>query len=216
MRRFDVAKKVLTGGRLADDPGNYVLLGTPTKRDYRRIFNDYTVVKPPRGRDKECLLHSLRQGMYTYFFNDKRNGEFSIMFNFVAAEFDHPDDLGPDGCADTGAYTVLTNDPTYQNVGESGYAYDAYFLAVKAGTVGVDLAPKGIVQNMADQVRFGYMQFNVWPGACGGVPGDYGSWDIDGDGTVDLRWGYSDGGRVRNYVGDAETVVSRRATPCFA
>jgi type IV pilus assembly protein PilY1 len=209
MRRLDVAKKVLTGGRLASDPGDYVLLGTPTERDYRRIYNDYTVGTDPYGVvTKNVYYTPFRQGLYQYFFNNKRNDEFAVLFNFVSAAFDHPDDLGPAGCADTGAYTVLTNDPSYQNVGESGYAYDAYFLAVKAGTVGVDRAPEGIVQNMADQVRFGYMQFNYGQGPAEGVSGTASSWDIDGNGTIDLRWGYADGGRIRNYVGDRETFVS--------
>jgi type IV pilus assembly protein PilY1 len=209
MRRFDVAKKVLTGGRLASDPGEYVLLGTPTERDNRKIFNDYTVATDPHGVvTKNVYYTPFRQGVYSYFFNDRRNGEFAIMFNFVTAEFVLPEDMGPAGCAETGAYVVLTNDPLYGNVGEAGHAYDAYFLAVRAGTVGVDRPPTGIVQDMADQVRFGYMQFNQGIGPGEGYSGDYGNWDIDGDGIVDLQWGYADGGRVRNYVGDTETVVS--------
>ena len=209
MRRFDAAKKVLTGGRLASDPDNYVLLGEPTERDVRRIYNDYTAATDPHGVSTKNVYYTpFRQGVYSYFFNARRNGEFAILFNFVAAVFAHPDDLGPAGCADTPGYVELVNDPAYQNVGESGYAYQAYFLAVKAGTVGVDRPPKGIVQNMADKVRFGYMQFNFGRGPSEGMTGHYGSWDIDGDGVVDVRWGYADGGRVRNYVGDTETLVS--------
>jgi type IV pilus assembly protein PilY1 len=209
MRRFDAAKKVLTGGRLANDPGNYVLLGTPTERDQRRIYNDYTVATDPYGVvTKNVYYTPFRQGLYSYFFNNNRNGEFAILFNFVSAVFDHPNDLGPAGCADTGAYTNLANNPVYQNVGESGYAYPAYFLAVMAGTVGVDRPPSGIVQDMADQVRFGYMQFNYGQGPSEGMTGNAGSWDIDGNGTVDLQWGYADGGRIRNYVGDRQTLTS--------
>ncbi len=209
MRRLDVAKKVLTGGRLAADPNDYVLLGTPTERDFRRIYDDYTAATDPFGvATKNVYYTPFRQGIYSYFFNDRRNGEFAILFNVVAATFDDPDDLGPDGCADTGPYLVLTNDPMYQNVGESGYAYDAYIVAVKTGTVGVDEPPKGIVQSMASQVRFGYMQFNLGYGPSEGATGDWSTWDIDGDGTVDLHWGYADGGRIRNYVGDTQTIVS--------
>jgi len=116
MRRLDVAKKVLTGGRLASDPGNYVLLGTPTERDYRRIYNDYTASTDPNAvATKNVYYTPFRQGLYSYFFNNRRDGEFAILFNFVNAVFDDPTDLGPNGCADTGAYTELVNDRTWAN-----------------------------------------------------------------------------------------------------
>jgi len=49
MRRIDVAKKVLTGGRIAPDTTDIVLEGMPTERDYRRIFDDYTTSDDPHG-----------------------------------------------------------------------------------------------------------------------------------------------------------------------
>jgi type IV pilus assembly protein PilY1 len=215
-RRLDVAKRVLTGGRLASDPGNYVLLATPTERDYRRIFNDYTAATDPYGvATKNVYYTPFRQGIYAYFFNVQRNGEFTVMFKIVEARFDDPSDLTSAGCANTdpdvdGMENELTDDPSYGSVGEPSppYAYPAYFVAVKAGTVGTDRAPEGIVQQMADRVRFGYMQFNLGYGPAEGATGNYGSWDIDGNGTADLNWGYADGGRIRNYVGDKATVVS--------
>ncbi len=216
MRRFDVAKRVLTGGRLASDPGDYVLLATPTERDNRRIFNDYTAATDPFGVSTKNVYYTpFRQGIYSFFFNAKRNGEFTIMFNIVEAQFDDPSDLGGGGCADTdpdgdSLENFLADDPAYQNLGESSppHPSPAYYAAVKRGTVGVDLPPDGIVQRMSDRVRFGYMQFNLGPGPGEGHTGHHGSWDIDGDGTNDLDWGYADGGRVRNYVGDKSTVVS--------
>ena len=216
MRRFDVAKRVLTGGRPASDAGNYVLLATPTERDNRRIFDDYTAGTDPYGIvTKNVYYTPFRQGIYSYFFNVRRNGEFTIMFNIVEAVFDDPADLGSGGCADTdpdmdGIDHYLGDDPTYGNLSEPSppYSSPAYFVAVKTGTVGADRAPEGIIQTMADRVRFGYMQFNLGPGPGEGYSGHYGSWDIDGDGTGDIDWGFADGGRVRNYVGDTTTVVT--------
>jgi type IV pilus assembly protein PilY1 len=215
-RRFDAAKQVLTGGRLASDPNEYVVLGTFTDRDDRKIFNDYTAGTDPYGISTKNVYYTpFRQGIYSYFFNAQRNGEFTIMFNIVEAVFDDPADLGGGGCADTDPdldllENVLTNDPVYQNVGEPAppHPYAAYFAAVKVGSVGVDLAPQGIVQQMAEKVRFGYMQFNLGNGPAEGVTGHWDSWDIDGDGVTDLDRGYSDGGRVRNYVGDRTTLVT--------
>ena len=216
MRRFDVAKKVLTGGRLASDAGNYVLLGTPTERDYRKIFNDYTAATDPYGvATKNVYYTPFRQGIYSYFFNARRSGEFTVMFNVVEAEFRNPEDLGSGGCANKdpdldGMENFLVHDPAYGNVGEPSppHPYPAYFVAVKAGSAGSDRPPEGIVQTMSDRVRFGYMQFNLGYGPAEGASGHYQSWDIDGDGAADLNWGYSDGGRVRNYVGDRSTVVT--------
>jgi hypothetical protein len=104
----------------------------------------------------------------------------------------------------------LGDDPAYQNLSEPSppYSSPAYFVAVKAGRVGTDRPPEGIIQSMADRVRFGYMQFNLGPGPGEGYSGHYSSWDIDGDGTGDIDWGFADGGRVRNYVGDTSTVVT--------
>ena len=215
-RRTDVAKKVLTGGRLASDPNDYVLLGMSADRDNRKIFNDYTAATDPYGvATKNVYYTPFRQGIYSYFFNRQRNGEFTIMFDVVEAVFDDPSDLGSAGCANTDpdldlVENVLTNDPVYQNVGEPSppHPYAAYYVAVKVGSVGVDLAPEGIVQQMQDRVRFGYMQFNLGQGPAEGSFGHYQSWDIDGDGVTDLDRGYADGGRVRNYVGDRTTVVT--------
>jgi type IV pilus assembly protein PilY1 len=220
-RRFDVAKRVLTGGRLAADPNDYVLLGVYADRDYRRVFNDYTAATDPFGVvTKNVYYTPFRQGIYSFFFNAQRNGEFTIMFNIVEAQFDVAADLGSGGCADTDPdldtiENVLTNDPLYGNVGEPAppHAYEAYYVAVHAGDVGVDRAPGGIVQQMADRVRFGYMQFNLGRGPAEGMTGHWDSWDIDGDGTTDLDRGYADGGRVRNYVGDRTTVVSDQGEP---
>ena len=49
MRRLDVAKKVLTGGRIAPDTTDTVLEGTEIDRDQRRIFNDYTTLTDPNN-----------------------------------------------------------------------------------------------------------------------------------------------------------------------
>jgi len=211
-----VAKRVLTGGRLASDPNDYVLLGVYADRDYRRIFNDYTAGTDPFGvATKNVYYTPFRQGIYSYFFNAKRNGEFAMMFNIVEARFDDASDLDSAGCADTDPdldtiENVLTNDPLYGSVGEPSppHPYEAYYVAVKVGSVGVDLAPEGIVQQMADRVRLGYMQFNLGNGPAEGMTGHWDSWDIDGDGVTDLDRGYADGGRVRNYVGDKTTVIS--------
>ncbi len=186
MRRLDVAKKVLTGGRLAADPGADVLLGAATDaRDLRRTYNDYTATTDPDGRATKNVYYTpFRQYIYSYWDNEQRNGEMTTTFNIVQIVFTT--------CEDNGAYLELANNPVYDNVGET-LSYQCYYVAVKA-----DEVPDGIVQKMGSKVRFGYMQFNY--GYTGGAAGA--GYDFDGDGNRDVFWEYDDGGRVRNYVGD--------------
>ncbi len=222
MRRIDVAKKVLTGGRIAPDTTNVVLEGMPTERDKRRIFNDYTTATDPYGiltgaHRKNVYYTPFHQGIYSYFFNIDRGNhlggapdQFAIMFNVVTATFDAVTDLTGDTCVEV-PYADLTvpinpADNGY-NTGETGYSYNGYVVAVKVEPE--DLPVEGIVQRLSGRVRFGYMQFNYGLGPGEGRPYNAvaNTWDIDGDGTTDLTWRYTDGGRVRNYVGDSSTTT---------
>jgi len=224
MRRIDVAKKVLTGGRIAPDTTDTVLEGMPTERDHRRIFNDYTTGTDPNSPPiltgeyaKNVYYTPFHQGFYSYFFNVDRYdhlggnpGEFAIMFNVVDATFDETSDLTGATCVDV-PYNDLTipANPADNgnNTGESGYSYNGYVVAVKVEPE--NLPVQGIIQKMADRIRFGYMQFNYGEGPGEGSTRNNiaGSWDIDGDGTNDLTWRYADGGRVRNYIGDTTTTT---------
>lgn len=188
MRRIDIAKKVLTGGRIAPDTTDVVLEGTETDRDERKIFNDYTTTTDPHSilTDKKLYYTPFHQGIYSYFFNVDRSthlggnaGENAVMFNVVDADFDAATDLTGGSCVDV-PYNDLTipADPADNgnNTGESGYSYNGYVVAVKVESA--DLPVQGIVQKMAGRVRFGYMHFNN-----------------------------SEGGRVRNFAGDNSTTT---------
>ncbi len=224
MRRIDVAKKVLTGGRLANDPNEYVLIGSPHDRDMRRIFNDYASTDTPTDGNvvppnKNVYYTPFRRAIYSYFFtNDPspRNGQFVPLFNVVVARFDSQSDITGGSCVDCyinaspdGDYDLL-DDAVYGNLGETGKSFTSYYVAVKYGDVATSVPPHGIVQSIANQMRLGYMQFNYGLGPGDGYPlGGYaGSWDINGDGTADVVWRYGDGGRIRNYVGDTSVVTT--------
>jgi len=189
MRRIDIAKKVLTGGRIAADPTDTVLVGTPDNyTNERRIFNDYTTSTDPEGiltgaHTKNVYYTPFHQGIYSYFSNDTRLGESTVVFRIQDATFDEVGDLTGDTCFSS-SYTDLTQ-PTNPadiggNTGESastGY----YFVAVNVETA--DLPVQGIAQKMADRVRFGYMHFN-----------------------------YDQGGIVENYVGETSTTTNPHGT----
>ena len=224
MRRIDVAKKVLTGGRIAPDTTDTVLEGMPTERDSRRIFDDYSTSTDPNSPAiltgayaKNVYYTPFHQGFYSYFFNVDRYdhlggnpNEFAIMFNVVDATFDETGDLTGATCVDVpyNDLTIPTNPADNgNNTGESGYSYKGYVVAVKVEPL--DLPVQGIIQKMADRIRFGYMQFNYGEGPGEGSTRDNvaGNWDIDGDGTNDITWRYADGGRIRNYIGDTTTTT---------
>jgi len=230
MRRLDVAKKVLTGGRIAPNTTDTVLEGMPTdSRDTRRIYDDYTPSTDPNSPTimtgsftKNVYYTPFHQGFYSYFFNVDRNdhlggspNQFAIMFNVVTATFDATTDIAGTTCVDV-PYTDLTvpTTPTDNgnNTGETGYSHNGYVVAVKVETA--DLPIQGIVQKMAGRVRFGYMQFNYGVGPGDGYARNTIAthWDIDGDGTNDLTWRYADGGRVRNYIGDTSTTTDPHGT----
>ena len=193
MRRLDVAKKVLTGGRIAPDTADTVLEGTRLDRDYRKIFNDYTTATDPNGvltgtYEKNVYYTPFHEGIYSYFFNVDRSfslgGELwrrgRVLFNVVDATFDATTDLTGSSCVDV-SYNdlVIPANPADNgnNTGESGYSYNGYVVAVKKELA--DLPIQGIVQKMAGRVRFGYMHFNT-----------------------------SQGGKVENYVGDTSTQIN--------
>ena len=221
MRRFDVAKKVLTGGKLANDATEHVLIGTPHDRDKRRVYNDYASDDHPTDRNpvpqnKHVYYTPFHRAIYSYFFTSDpspRNGQFVPLFGVATARFYRSCikayiGNSPDGDSD------LADDPVYQNVGEAdkSYLHDyyAYYVAVKVDSE--ELPVQGIIQKMASKIRFGYMQFNYGKGPGEGCPTNtyQDSWDIDGDGNYDIIWRCADGGRIRNYVGDTSTITDPR------
>lgn len=221
MRRFDIAKKVLTGGRIAPDSDDVVLEAVPTERDTRRIFNDCASGDTSNNcvagvATKTVYYTPFHQGIYSYWSNINRSeiggnsDEFTTSFNLVTATFDVATDMTGETCADV-PYSDLTQDTTLitntDELGDlvadlDGSSYNAFIIAIKVHDD--DLPVAGIIQNMAEDIRFGYMQFNYGEGPGDGETWDdsAGSWDIDSDGTADIEWRYADGGRVRNPIAD--------------
>ena len=198
MRRIDIAKKVLTGGKIAPDTTNTVLEGNPTEnwRDIRRRFADTGTF----------FYTPFRQTIYSYFFGTDRGnnglggaqnqfiGMFTVQVNAAG---------GADLTQGASAGTSLSE----LNIPFDGGNLNGYLIAVKVEPV--DTPVQGIIQKMDRYVRFGYMQFNYGrgPGEGSTVNNFAGSWDFDRDGTADITWRNADGGRVRNYVGDIATTT---------
>jgi|GEM_PF-4736873 len=230
MRRIDIAKKVLTGGRLGGDTANWVLVGTPPDRSWWKAFNDngtdgvyYTPFKQPvviyfSTQDPGGGRTPSATKLTTPTVKRWPQGKFVPLFTIFPAYIE------------SGRYMVndiaLSLDTQYQNAGEtqSGREYDgSYYLAVKyagvASTAAADTPPTGVVQNFADKVRFGFMHFNQGVGPADGYSlssTSIDTWDIDGDGTTDFREGRGDGGRIINYLGDlnmADLTQTRSAVP---
>lgn len=214
MRRIDVAKKVLTGGKVAPDNNDLVLEGMPTERDTRKIFNDCISTDGGCIETKNVYYTPFKQGIYSYFFNIDRadhlggsSGEFTIMFSVQATTFDAASDKTGSTCVDAPGGDLSQAFTNGNNNSDTGYSSNGYVVAVEIESA--DQPVTGIIQNLSDSVRFGYMQFNYGAGPGEGYTRDNvaGSWDIDSDGTTDITWRYADGGRVRNFVGDTATTT---------
>jgi len=218
-RRIDVAKKVLTGGRLGGDPDEYVLVGTPGfvmpyVNDKYKMFND-------NGGDG-VYYTPFQHGFIVQFYNklDKAprtgtNGKFVPLFVFFRANFSAANYATILGTLED---ANLGNRSEYGNLGEPDYAGStkvkeypgSYYFAVKHSTVAQNTPPLGIIQNMASKVRIGFMHFNHGYGPQEGrtLGGAEFSVDIDGDGTIDHVARYADGARVLNRVGDDTRITS--------
>ncbi|MCP4022237.1 MAG: hypothetical protein GY729_10375 [Desulfobacteraceae bacterium] len=226
MRRLDVAKKVLTGGRVAPNTTDLVLEGMPTEREYRKIFNDYTTADDPESiiTDKNVYYTPFHQGIYSYWRNTDR-GDYSLggpaetfvpIFTVAPATFDEASDLTGGSQVNVPDDTDYLSDPVDRggsatdvggSVGELNHTRKGYLVALKVDAE--DLPVEGIIQQMVGRARFGYMQFNYGrgPGENKSWNGNAGSWDIDDDGNKDIYRKFTDGGRVRNYVGDINTTT---------
>ena len=184
MRRTDVSKKVLTGGKNVKEGSDYVLLGTSFDRDARRIYSDYASMDSPTDgnitpSNKGVYYTPFRRAFYSYFFTATRNGTTVPAFNVEVARFNQSSDFTGSTCVDAYIYaspdgdTHLPDDAVYENLGEN-LSYPSYFVAVKSSS-----KPSGIIQNIKDKMRIGYMHFN-----------------------------YDEGGKVVNFVGDdADTII---------
>ncbi|MCP4116024.1 MAG: hypothetical protein GY737_11585 [Desulfobacteraceae bacterium] len=241
MRRIDVAKKVLTGGKIAPNTTDVVLEGMPTDdRDIRRIYNDYTTATDPNSPSILTGVHAknvyytpFHQGFYSYMTYNVDRGDYSLggppgnfvpFFTVVPAIFNSVGDLTGASCASVPDYGDYLPDPANRSpartaadigfcVGELTHPRKGYIVAVKVEPE--ELPVQGIIQKMIGRVRFGYMQFNYGQGPGEGKTRNYiaRKWDIDDDGNTDIRWRYADGGRVRNYVGDLSVTTDPRGDP---
>ncbi|NNF98465.1 MAG: hypothetical protein HKM93_03740 [Desulfobacteraceae bacterium] len=252
MRRFDVAKKALTGGKVAPVPYNktdqtLVLEGELVNaqsswfNDNRKMFNDYIsqsnfspgdddTYKDPHNiltgdHQKNVFYTPFRRGIYSYFFTEDRGDHFDgsqkqfvPMFTAVAADFDGVGDLtGTTTVSASGIDLSTSTGAGSDNAGESDPAlrYSGYVIALKVKNDDHQVA--GIVQELSNKVRFGYMQFEHGSGSNDDEDYTDGNvskrWDVDGDGTNDFIYQYADGGIVRNFVGDItlSTDVSGRS-----
>ena len=184
MRRTDISKKVLTGGKNINESGEFVLLGTSFDRDTRRIYSDYASSDSPTDgnitpSNKKVYYTPFRRAFYSYFFTASRNGTTVPAFNVEVAKFNKTTDFTGSTCVDVyinaspDGDSHLPDDSLYANVGEN-LSYPAYFVAVKSPT-----APTGLIQNIKDKMRIGYMHFN-----------------------------FDEGGKMVNFVGDdANTII---------
>ncbi len=189
-RRTDVAKKVLTGGNVDNSSGEYILLGTVTDRDTRRIYNDYASSDSPTDgnivpSNKNVYYTPFRRAFYSYFANTTRSSRDVVGFNIAVAKFNEESDFTGESCVD--AYIsaspdgdeYLADDSVYENVGDTlslgGTNYPSYYFAVKSET-----SPSALVQSVQDKMRIGLMNFNT-----------------------------DQGGKVLNKIGDsAQTIIS--------
>lgn len=228
MRRIDVAKKVLTGGRLGGDAEYWVLVASPAQTN----FGGAKIVKD--DGDSGYYFTPFHTGMGIVFSNEDPNplrtppqagdpnqGNFVPLITFVGATFTSA------SRAETGASgTVLSVNSSNPGEPKGDREFNgSYYVAVKVGDIlpvapatEGDPPPQGIIQNFANQMRMGYMRFNYGTGPADNPDWDpnryklgYGtsSWDIDGDLTPDHVIRYADGGRIVNRVGD-DTLVDTR------
>jgi Tfp pilus tip-associated adhesin PilY1 len=221
-RRIDVAKKVMTGGRLGGDESYWVLVGTPAigNSDANKLFNDNGssgYYFTPYHSGMGILIDDQDETFRTPGVSgDPDQGKFVPLITFIQATF--PQSASRGVTADNAV--ILSSPSASSNPGEpGGYGSGtgrswngSYYLAVKAGDVGVDDPPQGVVQKFADQMRMGYMKFNYGYGPADGTT--FGSTgkrtDINGDGVRDHSEPKADGGRIVNRVGDDTTVPSRQ------
>ncbi len=214
-RRLDVAKKVLTGGRLGGDTAYWVLVGTPPEREWAKLFNDngsngyyYTPFHTGLGIMFDTTDSVKRTAAVA---GDPNQGNFVPLMTFFEVTFTYGGSRG----TTANPARILSKEGGFGNPGEdaTGRDYDgSYYFAVKVGEVGTDDPPQGVVQKFAGQMRMGYMKFNYGTGPAEGYylgrRMEY--HDIDGDGTRDIIEPAADGGRVVNYVGDQTMVDSRQ------
>ena len=210
-RRLDVAKKVLTGGRLGGDTAYWTLVGTPPDREWAKIFNDdgsngyyYTPFHTGLGIIFDNTDSVKRTPLTT---GDPKQGDFVPLITFFEVTLSYGDSRG----TTANPAVIPSTNSSFDNPGEDMEGRDyggSYYLAVKSGEVGTDDAPSGVVQQFADQMRMGYMKFNYGTGPAEGSSLGYkGAYtDVDGDGVKDIVEPRADGGRVVNYIGD-DTMV---------
>ncbi len=183
MRRIDVAKKVLTGGKLGQDPGELTLVGTMTDRDQYRIFNDYASNDSPTDGsivplNKNVYYTPFRRGFFSIFININRYGQYVPAFSVISAKFvnNSAANITQQYYGIFNSQDILSNKSEYGNLGETALAYSPYFVAVK-----INYTPNGVIQKVSEKMRVGYMHFN-----------------------------YSQGGKIENYVGDdPNTIITK-------
>ncbi|MBI4963373.1 MAG: hypothetical protein HY913_08850 [Desulfomonile tiedjei] len=235
MRRIDIAKKVLTGGRLGGDTTEYVLIGNPHRIQPSgsnvyawKMFND--------NGSTGVHYTPFAQGVLVHFYTeddliqrtpspgDPYNGAFVPLMTFWPATVNETngtakldtisDDnvsLGnPSGTAHNGNPGEVKYVGGVQKREENG----SYYFAVKHSTVADGTPPAGIVQNMFNKVRLGFMHFNYGRGPAEGYDlGDTAFTDYpSGDGIHTVTDRYADGGRVVHPIGDQTTMTSWQGT----
>ncbi|MDQ7785239.1 MAG: PilC/PilY family type IV pilus protein [Desulfomonilaceae bacterium] len=215
-RRIDVAKKVLTGGRLGGDKSYWVLVGSPMDREYAKLFDDrgsdgyyYTPFHTGLGvrlSTEDSVFQRTPPGT-----GDPEQGNFVPLMTFFEVTFSYGGSRG----TTANPARNLSKEAGGETSGQGRDYEGSYYLAVKVGEIAAgDEAPQGVVQKFMDQMRMGYMHFNYGQGPAEGYPYTLGyggtSWDINGDGVVNVVERRADGGRVINRVGDTTQRDSRQ------
>lgn len=272
MRRMDVAKKVLTGGRLGGEAREYVLVGDmlyffnhnqsthwSKNFDDRRAskYNGYytpfqdsvtlqfgTFDRTCRETGGSCKSANVP---YVPTFKVEVSGKGIVSGNATYGNMGEIQYVGGEPGDPTRDALYTCADPTQNSCGSAGtcqsdnwqnknncgeypctnktildkwvkdlaFRCGSYYVAVKVGDVGTDSAPQGVIQNVIQRVRIGYMDYNLGQGpnehANGMDQGDYYN-DLSFDWTVDGRIDYvsriADGGQVLLPLSDRSTVSS--------
>ncbi|MFC1833149.1 pilus assembly protein [Thermodesulfobacteriota bacterium] len=174
--RMDVAKKVLTGGKLGGDKDDWVLVGVkPYSSRYYKLFLDDGQGRSDVAGSSGVYYTPMKRGLLVYLNNydsedrssSSRDNDVPLFTFFKAHFYKSQTDSNYRYYAesDNGDMTPIVdpNNPGEPKTNSSGQVKrdydDSYYFAVKTGVVGTDTEPRGVVQKVQNKVRLGYMRF---------------------------------------------------------
>ena len=140
MRRVDVAKKVLTGGRVNIESGNYILVEQPFITGCVCGWGSDDIRKTYDGSAFPYVTPKNAAPVYLWIEAAEFTVNGMLTARFYLYTYDGRDDTG---CIDV----------------DEGSEKGPYYLRVK-----LDEKPKGVIQNMGSKVRFGMQKYNNFDG----------------------------------------------------